>query len=137
MNTLTTVGIDLAKSGFSLHGVEVLGKTVLPETGSRPKLPQLNECPARPHRYARAALSTEGPGENIQTQAHSAKYANENDGAHFVLQMIDGFECGPVAGACESITLEYEMDAIEVRDDGDERKAQFDMQQGRGRDAGQ
>ena len=33
MKTITTVGIDLAKSGFSLHGVEVLGKTVLP--GSR------------------------------------------------------------------------------------------------------
>jgi len=38
MNTITTVGIDLAKSTFSLHGVDAHGKTVLRKTLSRNKL---------------------------------------------------------------------------------------------------
>lgn len=38
MNTITTVGIDLAKSTFSLHGVDANGKTVLRKTLSRSKL---------------------------------------------------------------------------------------------------
>lgn len=38
MNTITTVGIDLAKSTFSLHGVDAHGKTVLRITLSRNKL---------------------------------------------------------------------------------------------------
>ena len=35
---ITTVGIDLAKSTFSLHGVDAQGKTVLRKTLSRNKL---------------------------------------------------------------------------------------------------
>jgi transposase len=35
---LTTIGIDLAKNTFSLHGTDVQGKTVLKKTVSRGKL---------------------------------------------------------------------------------------------------
>ena len=34
----TTIGIDLAKNVFSLHGVDARGKTVLKKTVSRGKL---------------------------------------------------------------------------------------------------
>ncbi|MFX7328977.1 IS110 family transposase, partial [Acinetobacter baumannii] len=35
---ITTIGIDLAKNSFSLHGVDQHGKTVLRKTMSRSKL---------------------------------------------------------------------------------------------------
>ena len=35
MDEITTVGIDLAKSVFSLHGVDAAGKTVLRRTVRR------------------------------------------------------------------------------------------------------
>jgi len=41
MNTITTVGIDLAKSTFSLHGVDANGKTVLRKTVIRSTLLRL------------------------------------------------------------------------------------------------
>jgi len=41
MDNVTTVGIDLAKSVFSLHGVDAKGKVVLRRTVSRAKLTEL------------------------------------------------------------------------------------------------
>ena len=41
MNNVTTVGIDLAKNVFSLHGVDERGKTLLRKTVSRAKLAAL------------------------------------------------------------------------------------------------
>lgn len=41
MDNVTTVGIDLAKSVFSLHGVDASGKVVLRRTVSRAKLAEL------------------------------------------------------------------------------------------------
>jgi hypothetical protein len=38
MNNLTTIGIDLAKSSFSVHGVDARGKRVFRKTLSRGKL---------------------------------------------------------------------------------------------------
>src|SRR6476469_10791101 len=38
MEEVTTVGIDLAKNGFSLHGVDEAGKTVLRRTVRRERL---------------------------------------------------------------------------------------------------
>ena len=38
MNNVTTVGIDLAKSVFSLHGVDQRGRVVMHKTVSRTKL---------------------------------------------------------------------------------------------------
>ena len=38
MEQITTVGIDLAKNEFSLHGVEAAGKTVLRRTVRRDRL---------------------------------------------------------------------------------------------------
>jgi transposase len=38
MGEITTVGIDLAKNVFSVHGVDAHGKTVLRKTVSRGKL---------------------------------------------------------------------------------------------------
>src|SRR5258708_39969843 len=38
MEEITTVGIDLAKSVFSLHGVDAAGKTVLRRTVRRDRL---------------------------------------------------------------------------------------------------
>lgn len=35
---ITTIGIDLAKNSFSLHGVDSRGKTVLRKTMNRTKL---------------------------------------------------------------------------------------------------
>lgn len=40
---ITTVGIDLAKNAFSVHGVDGHGKVVFKKTVSRKKMP---ECPA-------------------------------------------------------------------------------------------
>jgi hypothetical protein len=39
---ITTVGIDLAKNVFSVHGVDAAGKTVLRRT-----VPRLSACTAR------------------------------------------------------------------------------------------
>jgi transposase len=41
MNQITTVGIDLAKSVFTAHGVDRLGHTVLRRTVRREKLREL------------------------------------------------------------------------------------------------
>jgi transposase len=41
MGEITTVGIDLAKNAFSVHGVDGHGKTVLRKTVSRGKLIEL------------------------------------------------------------------------------------------------
>jgi transposase len=41
MGEITTVGIDLAKNVFSVHGVDAHGKTVLRKTVSRGKLLEL------------------------------------------------------------------------------------------------
>ena len=41
MDNVTIVGIDLAKSVFSLHGVDAEGKVVLRRTVSRAKLTEL------------------------------------------------------------------------------------------------
>ena len=41
MSEITTVGIDLAKSVFSVHGVDAYGKAVLRKTLSRTKLLEL------------------------------------------------------------------------------------------------
>jgi transposase len=38
---IATLGIDLAKSSFALHGVESLGKVVLQKNVSRKKLPEV------------------------------------------------------------------------------------------------
>jgi len=38
MEKITTVGIDLAKNVFSVHGVDRLGRVVLKKTVSRAKL---------------------------------------------------------------------------------------------------
>ena len=37
MKEITTVGIDLAKSVFTVHGVDALGRTVLRKTVRREK----------------------------------------------------------------------------------------------------
>ena len=41
MKQITTVGIDLAKSVFSVHGVDRMGRTVLRKTVRREKLMEL------------------------------------------------------------------------------------------------
>lgn len=41
MDKITTVGIDLAKSVFSVHGVDALGRPVLRKTVRRDKLMEL------------------------------------------------------------------------------------------------
>lgn len=60
---ITTVGIDLAKNVFSLHGVDAHGKAVLRKTVSRGKLleclAQLSPCVVG---WRRAAGRTTGRG---------------------------------------------------------------------------
>ena len=41
MREITTVGVDLAKSVFSVHGVDAAGRTVLRKTVRREKLLEL------------------------------------------------------------------------------------------------
>jgi transposase len=41
MNLVSTLGIDLAKNTFSVHGVNSKGQVVLRRTVSRGKLPEL------------------------------------------------------------------------------------------------
>ena len=41
MNNVTTVGIDLAKNAFAVHGVDALGRVVLRRTVRREKLCEL------------------------------------------------------------------------------------------------
>ena len=41
MDKITTVGIDLAKNTFSVHGVDAAGKVVLRKTVSRVRLMEL------------------------------------------------------------------------------------------------
>ena len=41
MNNVTTIGIDLAKSSFSVHGVDAAGAVVLRKTGSRTRVLRL------------------------------------------------------------------------------------------------
>ena len=43
MEKITTVGLDIAKSVFSLHGVDAQGRTILRKTVRRDKL----MCPKR------------------------------------------------------------------------------------------
>ena len=41
MKEITTVGVDLAKSVFTVHGVDAMGRTVLRKTVRREKLMEL------------------------------------------------------------------------------------------------
>lgn len=73
MEQVTTVGIDLAKNVFSLHGVDMTGKTVLRRTVRRERLAQtvaaLSPCLIGMEACSGAYES----GRKFQDQGHTVK----------------------------------------------------------------
>ena len=90
MSEITTVGIDLAKSGLSAHGVDTHGKAVLRKTLSRSKLLELMaqlpacrvgmEACSGAHELARVLLAL-GHDARIMAPKFIAPYRKNQKGA--------------------------------------------------------
>ncbi len=81
MNNLTTIGIDLAKNSFSVHGVDARGKRVFRKTLSRGKLlPFLaQQRPSRVGRWLSSAHVVLSPGGHKQ-RAHPTRLRGQLGG---------------------------------------------------------
>jgi len=73
MQTITTVGLDIAKSVFQVHGVDAQGKVIVRRPSLRFGI--LPETAALPHRHRSLRFLTLLVARTTGTWAYSAAYA--------------------------------------------------------------